>query len=369
MQDTVTIKILRSAYIETNSDVALIRLNSMEHKIGQPVMVSYYNTDGDVEYIVAIGTRNGVGKDCYSILSTSKEEVINGVVDELPDVSELVNDAVYICNYEGEWSRVYIWSHSVKRVDPLDATKSLIFRDIVTGFRWFWVNGKFYREDDFVSRQEIKDRFDNLKPEKIFTAEFLKGTVHLKGEQLLEPVLRIYIKEGAKDVTGDYNISVRSTAHGTHETIKSIEGNLLTLYKTIDVTATYTMTATLQDTNEEIPETLETSCMVVFVPYTLYTTTQTNDVNSILGNSTFNQILWGGLDDLELVFNNMDFAHTVILIPSDINIPAQILDKHGLDYRDDYTVEDVVYSDEAYKMLVKKDAVSMGSFKQILKHE
>lgn len=369
MQDTVTIKILRSAYIETNSDVALIRLNSMEHKIGQPVMVSYYNADGDVEYIVAIGTCNGVGKDCYSILSTSKEEIINGVVDELPDVSELVNDAIYICNYEGEWSRVHIWSHTVKRIDQLDATKSLIFKDISTGFRWFWVNGKFYREDDFVSRQEIQNKFDSLKPEKIFTAEFLRGTVHLKGEQLLEPVIRICIKEGAKDVTGDYNISVRSTAHGTHETIKSIDGNLLTLYKTIDVTATYTITATLQNTDEENPEILETTCMVVFVPYTLYTTTQSNNTNTILESTEFNQILWGGLDDLELVFNNMDLACTVILIPDDINIPVQILDKHGLDYRDDYTVENVTYSGEAYKMLIKKDAISMGSFKQILKHE
>ena len=156
MQDTVTIKILRSAFIETNHNVALIRLDSMEHKVGQPVMVSYYNTDGDVEYLVALGTKNGVGKDCYSIISTSKEEVINGVVETLPDVSEVVNDAVYISKYEDEWSKVYIWNNVIKRVDPLDKTKSLIFKDLETGFRWFWSVGKFYRSEEHTS--ELQSR-------------------------------------------------------------------------------------------------------------------------------------------------------------------------------------------------------------------
>lgn len=369
MQDTVTIKILRSAYIETDSDVALIRLDSMEHKVGQPVMVSYYNTNGEVEFIVAIGTKSGVGKDCYSIISTSKEEIVNGVVDSLPDISELVNDAVYICNYLDKWSRIHIWNQTLKRIDPLDPDKPKIFRDLSTGFRWFWTNGKFYREDDFVNRSEMEERFEAIRPEKTFMAEFQRGIVHLKGERLLEPVLRVQIKEGALDVTNKYSFSVYSTAHGSQETIKSIEGNTMILYKTIDVTATYTITATLKDTEEEEPETLTTVCNIVFVPYTLYTKCRTNDVNLILSLENFDRVLWGGLDDLDLTFENMNLDYTVILIPADIKVPDQILDKHGLDYKDDYTVENVIYSDENYKLLIKNDAVSIGSFKQLLKYE
>ena len=141
------------------------------------------------------------------------------------------------------------------------------------------------------------------------------------------------------------------------------------LYKTIDVTATYTITATLKDTEEEEPEILTTVCNVVFVPYTLYTKCRTNDVNLILSLENFDRVLWGGLDDLDLTFENMNLDYTVILIPADIKVPDQILDKHGLDYKDDYTVENVIYSDENYKLLIKNDAVSIGSFKQLLKYE
>ena len=370
MKDTVTIRILRDAYIEENSDVALIRLDSIEHKMGQPVMVSYYNTNGDVEYIIAIGTKNGVGKDCYSIISTSTEEVINGVVDLIPDVSELVNDAVYICKIDEKWSKVFIWEQTIKRTEPLDETKTYIFKDISTGFRWFWSRKKFYREDDFISRQEVQEKIDSIRPERVFTASFQRGVVHLKGTKLLEPVLNIQIKEGALDVTDKYLYTVQSTSHGSHETIKSIEGNIMILYKTAEVTSTYTITATLSGTEEnEEPEILTTTCNVVFVPYTLYITSKTSDIPLILQRDDFNEVLWGGLDDLKIDFNNMNLDYTVIMIPSDILVPDQIIDKHGLDYKDDYNVVAVEYSGENYNMLLKKDAVSIGSFKQILKHE
>jgi hypothetical protein len=124
----------------------------------------------------------------------------------------------------------------------------------------------------------------------------------------------------------------------------------------------------VEEENEE-PEILTTTCNVVFVPYTLYITSKTSDIPLILQRDDFNEVLWGGLDDLKIEFNNMNLDYTVIMIPSDILVPDQIIDKHGLDYKDDYNVVAVEYSGENYNMLLKKDAVSIGSFKQILKHE
>lgn len=66
----------------------------MEHQEGQPAMIQYYDDNSKIKTITAIGTRNGVGKDCYSIVSTSDEFIIN--------------DAIYISKYERQWSLLYL---------------------------------------------------------------------------------------------------------------------------------------------------------------------------------------------------------------------------------------------------------------------
>lgn len=40
----------------------------MEHQEGQPVMIQYYDDNSKIKTITAIGTRNGIKKDCYSIV-------------------------------------------------------------------------------------------------------------------------------------------------------------------------------------------------------------------------------------------------------------------------------------------------------------
>jgi hypothetical protein len=66
----------------------------MEHQEAQPVMIQYYDDNSIVKTITAIGTRNGVKKDCYSIISTSDEFIIN--------------DAIYISKYGRQWSLLYL---------------------------------------------------------------------------------------------------------------------------------------------------------------------------------------------------------------------------------------------------------------------
>ena len=365
MKDTVTLKILRSAYIETNSDVALIQLDTMEHQEGQPVMIQYYDDNSKVKTITAIGTRNGVGKDCYSIVSTSDEFIINGVEEILPDVSQLVNGAIYISKYEGQWSLVYIWGNEIKRVEPLDPTKNQIFKELSTGYKWYWTGEHFHREDDFLNTNEVSSRFEELRLERKLNCSFVRGNLHLSGDKLTEPVLYIQITEGNRDITSNFDFNIVSTVHG-QETIKDIkEVNYITLYKTIDATAIYTVTAISRIDRE----TLSTDCEIKFLPYTLYIKSKVSDKDTILSKTDFSQVLWGGDSDLSLVFNDLDLEYTVIFIPKEIGIPNQILDNNSLDYIDDYVITEVVYSENNYIMLTKMDAISMRSFKQILKYE
>lgn len=365
MKDTVTLKILRSAYIETNSDVALIRLDTMEHREGQPVMIQYYDSDSKVKTITAIGTRNGIGKECYSIVSTSDEFIINGVEETLPDVSQLVNGAIYVSKYEGQWSLVYIWGNEIKRVEALDPNKDQIFKELYTGYKWYWTGEHFHREDDFLNTNEVLTRLDELKLERKLNCNFLRGNLQLAGNKITEPVLYVQIKEGNRDITSSFEFNIVSTVHG-QETIKEItESNYITLYKTIDTTATYTVTAT----SREDGGILTTSCEIKFLPYTLYMKSNVSDKDTILDRTDFTQTLWGGDTDLNLSFNNLNLEYTVILIPKELGVPSQILDKNGLDYIDDYVINEVIYSDNNYIMLTKMDAISMKSFKQILRYE
>lgn len=108
MENTVTLRISRAEGIAENVDVAIIKLNNFRHIIGQPVMVCYKKSDGSVDAITVVGIKNGIGRNCYSIISTSGISVVSKVFDSLPDVSQLVHGEMYIGRYDGEWVKIYL---------------------------------------------------------------------------------------------------------------------------------------------------------------------------------------------------------------------------------------------------------------------
>lgn len=87
------IRISRNSTIEESRAAAIRRLNEQfEHIVGQPVMVRYYatpnslTTPGKIDAVLAIGVKNGKGKDCYQVVTAFNKSVIYGVTDDLKDL-------------------------------------------------------------------------------------------------------------------------------------------------------------------------------------------------------------------------------------------------------------------------------------------
>ena len=369
MNNTVTLRIQRSAYIERDSDVALIRLDTMNHIAGQMVMINYYGKDGEVETITAVGTKYGVGRDCYSIVSTSPEEVVNYVTEEyLPDVAELVNGAIYISNYTGAWSRVFIWNDEIRKIEPLDESDSLIFYELSTGYRWFWRRGTMYREDDFMDMADFLDILKNLGLDATMDCQFV-GELQLKGTTVTEPEIFVKVMKNNVDITNTCEIKILNE-QGTEQDIKSITDNTVTIYGSINSTVEYTIHVTIPDEESEELRNLEGTVRMRFVPYTIYgTTIDTDSIDSALDNLNRNNYLWSGSKDLDLQFDSLALQRTLILIPDIFSYPSSIKDRNGLDYIDDYDRVTVTFSGEQYKALLKKDAATIDNFKQILCYE
>ena len=94
-----TIKIKRTGKIFRTIQEALVYINNIPHKKGQPVMLLYCIDENNVDSILALGIEDGVGPDSYKIISVSGIKVISGIItseEELPDSSTLVNSETYV---------------------------------------------------------------------------------------------------------------------------------------------------------------------------------------------------------------------------------------------------------------------------------
>lgn len=83
------IRISRDERVEANSNVAIRILDMYTHVIGQIVMIRYYADPGTntlVDNMVAVGIKDGIGHDCYQLLTTFHKTVIWGVVTDPSEV-------------------------------------------------------------------------------------------------------------------------------------------------------------------------------------------------------------------------------------------------------------------------------------------
>lgn len=77
---------------------ALIYLNKQNIEEGKIYSRRYFSTSAktSIDVVLAVGVLNGIGPNCYSIISHTKKTVVWGVSDELPDVSEVTLGRLYI---------------------------------------------------------------------------------------------------------------------------------------------------------------------------------------------------------------------------------------------------------------------------------
>ena len=91
------VRFSRCREIMSSREAAMIHLGDKEFVAGEPVIINYFeDTNASVNTIMAVGIKNGKGADCYRIITLGQYEIVWGVGRQLPDVSSLVHDELYL---------------------------------------------------------------------------------------------------------------------------------------------------------------------------------------------------------------------------------------------------------------------------------
>lgn len=172
------IRFTRDGDIEPNRAIAIRALDTFEHIIGQPVLVRYYTSPAkdDIDCMVAIGIKNGIGPDCYHIMSPFDKSIIWGIAStyEEIDVAKFPSgrEKYIFIDPETQEAKYVILNESGERefIDITDGPKA--YDDISTGRTIYIasVDGKVsvcagYSDDDIRRiaegklniKQEIED--------------------------------------------------------------------------------------------------------------------------------------------------------------------------------------------------------------------
>lgn len=120
LKNTTLIRFPRCEYIASSRQVAMIHLTEdFTHVIGQPVVVGYYKDQDhtEIDTIVAMGVKNGKGKDCFKVVTTGQFIIVWDIVYSLPDVSSLVHGEIYLYKNlrEKKWYTVSLNETSMGR--------------------------------------------------------------------------------------------------------------------------------------------------------------------------------------------------------------------------------------------------------------
>ena len=161
--NTAKIKISRSEYIERDRNIAVLRVVNREFLAGEPVMVRYYEDSEQtkVNALFAIGIKTGQGQDCYKILSLSGLKVVRDVVTELPDVSALVHEELYLYQDPDKvWNYVYLGPGDSRVIEPI-LDGPYVFSNSNDNSTWYFVDGVLRREGDFYTRSEVDTAIKN----------------------------------------------------------------------------------------------------------------------------------------------------------------------------------------------------------------
>lgn len=355
--NAVTIRLSRNNEIEENIDVAKITLDNLYyHKQGQPVLVRYYKDPEKqiVDTLVAIGIKDGIGRNCYSLLTTSGELEVNGIYDrELtpPDVALLVNGAVYISRYNDVLSLVYKGNGDIRRVVPIDNTKEIIFRNLADGFRWFYINNTIRKETDILSQDQINELIDSsitiTNPAKINITLINWSTINEEGSVPGSlPIFKIEVLDYKnRDITLDCDIEFYIGQEKQKFNYHS-DSNVFTPEQERTETTTYTVKAKLNDVYIGTQD-----ITIKFIKPSYFTKDSNN-----FGDG----YLWDKETEPEHeITMNLNNEILIIKVPYEL---TKILDIHGLDYIDDYTKTIV----NGYFVYTKLDRVTINNFKQII---
>lgn len=176
---TKIIQFARSRYIERDRTIAVLRLNDAYHRVGQPQVVRYYDANGDIDSVFAIGIKEGIGEDCYKIVSLGGVQVVRDVVYDPADVAEVVHGETYIYYNSSQKKGYYIFLNDKDIREFVEITKSQeIYVNVSDRYTWFWLNGELRREDDFYTRAQIDAFFEKYGLENKQAIAELKAIIN-----------------------------------------------------------------------------------------------------------------------------------------------------------------------------------------------
>lgn len=100
---------------------AMIHLGEKEFVAGEPVIVNYFeDTNASINTIMAVGIKEGKGSDCFRVITLGQYELVWGVGRQLPDVSSLVHNELYLYqDPDGVWYYVSAPDGITRILEPL----------------------------------------------------------------------------------------------------------------------------------------------------------------------------------------------------------------------------------------------------------
>ena len=361
MSSSVTIRISRNQNIANDRSIAILKLNKLTHYEGQPVMVKYWSESGKVDTLLALGIKDGIGEDCYKIISLSGLDLVKDVVSTLPDISLLIHNELYLYrDPEGIWNYVYA-SDNKRVVEPIVNLKPTTFVSIKDKFRWFWDgNGNLKREDDFKSSEEMASIIDELflvigPPKLEITSQV--GYIFYD-DQVIDIPLNVKLT----DTLGN-DLTDRASFFINKEAVKK-EDNKIIIKNASNKETSYVIDANIKAKTGK--EYTFSSIVLIDFGYDFYYGKVTDDwVLSEDGLKNLENTVLNSKRTINYKSIELNLEKVVFSYPEKYGKLLHIYDEHGLDHIEDYDIKILKLSNDInYYVYIKSSIVTISDFDQ-----
>lgn len=127
--------------VMNNKSSALVVLNTLSVKEGEILNIRYTTDSGSIDSLVAVGIKDGVGPDCYTMVSDQSIPLVNSITDVRPDVSDMISGTIYLFHdtLEEKYQLLFLSGSSIIEKD---LTEDFYFTNIEDGKYYFFDSDK-----------------------------------------------------------------------------------------------------------------------------------------------------------------------------------------------------------------------------------
>lgn len=357
------IQLSRSNTIAENREVAELMLSKYNFLVGELVTVNYKLKETQDDFrsnigtLIAIGIKNGIGRDCYRVLNTNQAVVVDNILEDLPDVSNTVDDQLFLSKYNGAWNYVYIVGQI--KTERAITGGPFIFYNMTDGYRWFYYDQRLKREDDFHSKKDLNELL-----QKIINSSLQVDVISSEGNLFragdnASTTLEFNIKDGTGiDILDECEIWINGEKVDLNENTYTIEN--------INTNAGDGEELNIQVRrilNDDVYLAKDYKVNFLFgkdfyfgVVNDDWDISEENILNLETKLSYKTSFVWDGIE-----LNNQK---TVFAYPKKYGILLHIYDDHGLDYINTYRSDEVNIGEDVYYCYVKSDLVTISNLCQ-----